>query len=149
MTKSVPTGGVPSSLQPKTLKPSEEKRKKSNDKRESQTHPPPTLPCSQCHQLFHVRIDLLSHCHHRHLLASEHYDCHPLSLFPFSPLVAEMSVKAQLTPEDSCTGITEECEWWMQLGESGPLGSMLQILFMMTVELENLRWSYDRKTDLQ
>lgn len=51
----------------------------------------------------------------RHPLASEHRTCHPPSLFPFSPLVAEMAVKDQPTPEVSLAEVTEECGW---MGES-------------------------------
>lgn len=43
----------------------------------------------------------------QHLLASEHWDHPPLSLFPFSPLVMEMAVKANLLLKSH-----EQVSWW-------------------------------------
>lgn len=41
-----------------------------------------------------------------------------LSSFRFSPLM-EKAMKPPLSPEKLCRGVTEECGWWIRLGESG------------------------------
>lgn len=72
-----------------------------------------------------------------------------LSLFHFFLLVAvmEMIVKAQSTPDESWTGVTEVCGWLTRLGESSPPDYTLQIFYMLTVGFESLILT--TQTDLQ
>lgn len=50
----------------------------------------------------------------------------------------DMPVNFQLTPDESCTGVTEECGLWTRMIESCPPDNTSQIHFKLKVGNEGL-----------
>lgn len=83
--------------------------------------------------LFFVKISVV-------IITRLHLYRHPFYLLHLSPLVSmtKMAVNAQPTAEESRSGVTEKRGSCMWQGDSGLPDNTSHIIFMLTVELENL-----------